>query len=120
MDTIQQNLIPKVAKSAFEKALQTIETLHKGVNSVDFDKHANIASIMAAIEAAQARYVCQKQDKARKWLTRLSARITHYGSILDVFAQYHPEYTALVWGSFKLVFIVSLEMSEFVFLTVLT
>ncbi|KAH8754146.1 hypothetical protein F5883DRAFT_431732 [Diaporthe sp. PMI_573] len=28
----------------------------------------------------------------------------HYGSVLDVLVQHHPEYTSLIWGAMKILF----------------
>jgi hypothetical protein len=42
----------------------------------------------------------------------LSEKIVHYGNVFDVLAQQHPEYVSLAWGTFKLLFIVSLNDSS--------
>lgn len=52
-------------------------------------------------ESAAAYESQRKGSKARKWLAALSSRIQFYGTVLDVFAQHHPEYVALAWGSIK-------------------
>lgn len=49
----------------------------------------------------------RRESKVRRWLEKLSQRIHFYGAVLDVFAQHHPEYVALVWGSIKFLIIVS-------------
>lgn len=54
----------------------------------------------------------RKASKARKWLERLSLRIHFYSTILDVFAQHHPEYVALVWGSVKFLIIVCIDRTN--------
>lgn len=51
-------------------------------------------------------YESKPTSKARKWLGMLASRITYYGNVMDVLAQHHPEYVSLVWGTFKLLFIV--------------
>ncbi|KAF2789088.1 hypothetical protein K505DRAFT_198095, partial [Melanomma pulvis-pyrius CBS 109.77] len=51
-------------------------------------------------------YGSKRRCKETKWLTRLSARISLYGSASDMLAQNHPEYVALVWGTLKFVVIV--------------
>ncbi|KAF4463675.1 nacht domain [Fusarium albosuccineum] len=38
--------------------------------------------------------------------------ICHYSTVLDVFAQHHPEYVSLVWGSFKVLFISAVNHGE--------
>lgn len=45
--------------------------------------------------------------KARTWLAETSEVLVHYGYIFDVMMQHHPEYASLAWGTFKLLFIVS-------------
>ena len=46
--------------------------------------------------------------KIQRWLTGLSQKLLYYGNIFDVMAQHHPEYVALAWGTFKLLFVVGL------------
>ncbi|KAF2802196.1 uncharacterized protein BDZ99DRAFT_402242 [Mytilinidion resinicola] len=73
------------------------------------DRKAEIASsatslqdVQATVSESMTKYLSQrKESKAWRWLERLSHRIHFYGSVLDVFAQHHPEYVALVWGSIK-------------------
>lgn len=36
----------------------------------------------------------------------LSATIHHYGAVMDVLVQHHPEYVSLAWGAFKFLFLV--------------
>lgn len=62
--------------------------------------------IVQAINFTRDRYNAKATSKAWKWLTQLSSRINHYGSILDVMVQHHPEYAALVWGAMKVLFVV--------------
>lgn len=62
--------------------------------------------IVEAVNGTQDRYNAKRSSKAWKWLTQLSSRINHYGSILDVMVQHHPEYAALVWGAMKVLFVV--------------
>jgi len=60
------------------------------------------------VNNAKAVYDQQSQSsKAKKWLTLLSERITHYGAIMDTLSQHHPEYVSLAWGAMKFFFIVS-------------
>jgi hypothetical protein len=46
--------------------------------------------------------------KARLWLTEISETLVYYGNIFDVMVQHHPEYVSLAWGTFKLLFVVSI------------
>ncbi|KAH7363721.1 hypothetical protein BKA66DRAFT_444640 [Pyrenochaeta sp. MPI-SDFR-AT-0127] len=61
-----------------------------------------LADVQSAITTAMRKHrSAQKESKVRKWLVKLSERIHFYGGVLDVFAQHHPEYVALAWGSIK-------------------
>ena len=55
-------------------------------------------AVNAAKEAYEAR---SQQSKARKWLSKFSERVLHYGKIMDTLANYNPEYCALAWGTMK-------------------
>jgi hypothetical protein len=99
-------MMPAAAKAAFEKAKAVVASIESASTLTYFKQDVSIDAVQQTVAAAQARYQAQPHTKAYKWLTRLSSRITHYGSVLDVFAQYHPEYAALPWGTFKMLFIV--------------
>jgi hypothetical protein len=72
-----------------------------------------ITQVQVAVQDARDRYESDRRDsKVRKWLDRLSQRIHFYGGILDVIAQHHPEYVALVWGSVKFLLMVSLRIGK--------
>lgn len=67
-----------------------------------------IEDVQEVVLSSLAKYETKHESsKARKWLQRTSEMICHYGTILDVFVQHHPEYVSLVWGFMKLLFIVS-------------
>jgi hypothetical protein len=65
--------------------------------------------IRDTVTQAIDRYNDAKREHtgARIWLEKMSGRILHYGKVLDILAQHHPEYVALAWGAFKFVLIVS-------------
>jgi hypothetical protein len=67
---------------------------------------ASLNDIVEAVNDTRDRYNTKRSSEAWKWLTQLSSRINHYGSILDVMVQHHPEYAALVWGAMKVLFVV--------------
>ena len=69
-------------------------------------------NILSILKDAKDTYAAKSQSKIRKWLVALSARVMHFRTVLDVFVQQHPEYVSLVWGSFKLLFMVSLWASN--------
>ncbi|KAL9073136.1 MAG: hypothetical protein Q9157_004869 [Trypethelium eluteriae] len=95
------------AQAAFNKAVKLLD----GVLSEDsalrqfLSGHADIVSVHSAVVDAQRQYEHRTNSKARKWMTRLSTRLHLYGEILDVFVEHHPEYVALAWGTFKLLFV---------------
>ncbi|KXH29518.1 hypothetical protein CSIM01_06251 [Colletotrichum simmondsii] len=73
------------------------KTLVTGSNSME-DVEGLVTATIEKYEAAKA------SSKAREWLERTSEMICHYGTILDVFVQHHPEYVSLAWGAMKLIF----------------
>lgn len=72
--------------------------------------HTSIEDIQAMVQSAKTKYenACGK-GKIQKWLAKLSGRIMYYGAVLDTLAQHHPEYVALAWGAFKIIFVVSIS-----------
>lgn len=76
------------------------KTLVTGSNSME-DVEGLVTATIQKYEAAKA------SSKVREWLERTSEIICHYGTILDVFVQHHPEYVSLAWGAMKLIFGVS-------------
>lgn len=100
-----------VANEAFESAKLHFEQS----NSLDTNEKAFVTS-SSCIEYVQqivfeslAKYEAKREfSKPRKWLQKASESICHYAIVLDVFIQHHPEYVALVWGTMKLLFIVSI------------
>ena len=64
--------------------------------------------IQKCVSEAKATYDDHlKNTKVRKQLVRFSARVKHYGNIMDVMVAHHPEYVALAWGAMKFCFTVS-------------
>lgn len=59
-----------------------------------------------AAKASLKYYSSRSPTKARKWLLKFSERVAHYGAIMDVLVQHHPEYTSLAWGAMKFLFTV--------------
>lgn len=69
----------------------------------------SLEDVQKAVTTAMTKYTSsQKESKVRKWLVKLSERIHLYGGVLDVFAQHHPEYVALAWGSIKFLVMVGI------------
>ncbi|KAI4864058.1 hypothetical protein F4820DRAFT_459078 [Hypoxylon rubiginosum] len=68
------------------------------------DVHHTVADLLAKYK--------DKTEKTRKWLQRTAETICHYGTVLDVFVQHHPEYVSLVWGTMKLLFMSVMNHAE--------
>lgn len=72
---------------------------------------SNVLELQNLVVNAQAKYTAKHDGNSmsgtRKWLLKLSKRIVHYGTIMDVFVQHHPEYVSLAWGAMKFIFVVS-------------
>ncbi|KAJ3578674.1 hypothetical protein NPX13_g1895 [Xylaria arbuscula] len=69
-------------------------------------KHGNLNEVLASVLDARVHYEVQKgQSKVRQILVDLSEKIHYYGTIMDVLVQHHPEYTSLVWGAMKILFV---------------
>jgi hypothetical protein len=70
-----------------------------------------IYDMKVVVDTAQQQYnPSTKHERARKWLRSFSIRIMYYGDVLDMLAQHHPEYVALVWGTLKFVLTVRGKM----------
>ena len=68
------------------------------------DESHSLQDLQAVLNEAKKRYEAKPTSKAFTWLARFSKRVRYYGTVLDVLAQQHPEYVALVWGAFKIIF----------------
>lgn len=67
----------------------------------------SLYDVLAVVEKASDKYSNNTPSKTRVWLQKFSQRVGHYGHILDVLVQHHPQYVALAWGAMKLLFLVS-------------
>jgi hypothetical protein len=90
----------------FERSLRIAKAKHP--DNPFLTSGGSVQDLQHAVLAAKAKYDNRSKDnKAKRWLSRFSKRVMLYSNILDTFVQHHPEYTALAWGTFKLVFVVS-------------
>jgi hypothetical protein len=96
------------AEQAFKEAIAVFQLQPHDKEESDRLQQANcIEDLLKTVNCAQSRYEQQHQDgKVAKWLSALSSRIGHYGRILDVLVQHHPEYVSLAWGAMKFLFVV--------------
>lgn len=67
--------------------------------------------VQAVVEKERQKYYDGREggskEKVLRCLSEVSSRILHYGQMLDVMVQHHPEYVSLVWGAMKFVLCVS-------------
>jgi hypothetical protein len=101
---------PNNAELVFARVLQLLQQQNGSSNvSVQewLKKNHTIADVQEEVTKAQAQYNLRSQSKVRRWLARFSTGVLLYGQILDVLVQHHPEYVSLVWGTTKLLFVVS-------------
>ena len=76
------------------------------------DSKTDMQAVQEAVNDAKQKYEGRASGgaKARKWLTRWSERVMHYGKVMDTLANYNPEYCALAWGTMKFLLMVSLGL----------
>jgi hypothetical protein len=68
----------------------------------------SLEDVLDCIRDAQAEYESRRgRSKLRECLSSLAERVHHYGNIMDVLVQHHPEYVALAWGAMKVLFVVN-------------
>lgn len=70
--------------------------------------NCTLDDVIKSVADAKDKYGSSREkSKFREIFTGLSLRIVHYGQVMDVLVQQHPEYISLVWGAMKLIFGVS-------------
>lgn len=68
---------------------------------------SSLKDVQNAVNNAKKVYLARSnENKAGKWLTKLAQRIMHYEKVMDTFANFHPEYCALAWGTMKFLLMV--------------
>ncbi|TDZ14432.1 hypothetical protein Cob_v012568 [Colletotrichum orbiculare MAFF 240422] len=103
----KQDTTPSVAKDAFKAVQQHFEqsTILTKKEKRLLREGACIEEVLNEVSTSLEKYELRTQSsKTRKWLQKSSEIICHYGNVLDVFVQHHPEYVSLVWGTMKLLF----------------
>lgn len=100
----------EVADAAYQSARKHLLQSHGFKNSEQLSRLSatSIDDVQRLISQQLGRYEAKHESsKIRKWLHKASEAICHYGTVLDVFVQHHPEYVSLAWGAMKLLFVVS-------------
>ncbi|KAF4456029.1 hypothetical protein F53441_1750 [Fusarium austroafricanum] len=96
-----------IAQEAFEAVKKHFEQSNSlsSEEKALLERKSSLQDVEKAVSDAFAKYEANNEaSKTRKWLQKASESICHYGTILDVFVQHHPEYVALAWGLMKLLF----------------
>ncbi|KAF5532526.1 hypothetical protein FMEXI_12326 [Fusarium mexicanum] len=95
-----------------QEAFKSVKKHFEQSNSLSSDekallgKKSSLQDVEKAVSDAFAKYEAKSEaSKTRKWLLKASESICHYGQVLDVFVQHHPEYVSLAWGLMKVMFI---------------
>lgn len=109
-----------VLKTAYEKALESHKELTNGRHKIAFpsltDK-TTLGDVLQAVLEAEKKYGTKKES--RWWFTkavisgwsRTVNRINVFSGVIDTLVSSHPEYAALVWGTIRFLFTVSLDVS---------
>jgi hypothetical protein len=105
----QSRLPSSPAQQTYEAAIATFHLNHNKkhgkINKIQ--QLSSVTELEKLLLDIKDRYEQQHDNnKIGRWLSRLSSRICHYGRILDVLVQHHPEYVSLAWGAMKFLFIV--------------
>ena len=98
-----------VAQKAFQEGLAIFkESLTKDPGKrqrIDQLQASSLQDVLNAALAAKTHYQAKRAgSRIRECITAFAARVCHYGNIMDVLVQHHPEYVSLVWGAMKLLF----------------
>ncbi|CVK91940.1 uncharacterized protein FPRN_09692 [Fusarium proliferatum] len=106
--TTHLNFAFPAAQQAFQEGLNRFASdLTNDAEKVVFSQgFSSIQDIQTLVRDSFMRYSDEKRfPKTRKWLQRTISKIHHYGNIMDVLVQHHPEYVSLAWGAMKLVLV---------------
>ncbi|QPC74694.1 hypothetical protein HYE68_005446 [Fusarium pseudograminearum] len=112
---VHSNFAFPAAQHAFQEGLNRFASdLTKDSEKVGFSQgFSSIQDIQSLAQESFAKYSDEKRfPKAKKWLQRVTSKIHHYGNIMDVLAQHHPEYVSLAWGAMKLVLVAMSQIAD--------
>jgi hypothetical protein len=104
------------AQIAYANAVKFFEEslTHDECKTLWLRDKADITDVQEALLLAKQTYEKRsQQSKARKWIAKISQRVLHYGKIMDILANHHPEYVALVWGAMKFILTVQYQPRKF-------
>ncbi|KAJ5806407.1 uncharacterized protein N7503_004009 [Penicillium pulvis] len=97
----------KSAEVAFQEACEIFEK--EATNDpkkkcrLECIKATKLNDLIQTVNQARQHYTQDRShSKIRRYLEHVTERIHHYGNIMDVLVQQHPEYVCLAWGTMKL------------------
>lgn len=99
------------AQDAFEEAQKIFaqKLTQDEQKKVLANGQTTMQDLIALTTDAQKTWKAKRPDgKAWSLLSSFSSRLFHYGAVLDVISQHHPEYVALAWGAIKFLFMVGI------------
>ena len=99
-----------IAREAFDEAMKKFssELTSDERKKALANGMISLEDVQAAAIEAQAKWESiRKGRKTKVWLSRVLPKLPHYGNIMDVLVQQHPEYVSLAWGAMKFLFVVS-------------
>ncbi len=79
---------------------------------------SSVHDVLDILAKTQQRYLDKKRGRWKviaatvSWWKALSARIMQYDRVIDTLVSSHPEYAALVWGSMRFLFTVTINHEE--------
>lgn len=108
----------EAARIAFADGLKVFQEMTKDPSKKtlagDILASHTMQDVLDSVQSARTYYQYDRgQSRTRECLRAFSHRVMHYGNVLDVLVQHHPEYTSLAWGAMKMIFGVSFCMVQF-------
>lgn len=97
------------AKAAFQEAkkLFTVDLIPDGSKPMVGKNVTSMDDILQTVDGARKDYeISRSNGKLKQKLTKFAGLLHHYGTIIEVFSQHHPEYVALAWGAMKFLLVV--------------
>ncbi|KAI1122574.1 hypothetical protein F5Y10DRAFT_71393 [Nemania abortiva] len=110
-DCVDANSLPfEPAQAAYKEALVTFKQIltqdpAKRRLANELLATSTLDDVLTAVlEAKRQSERVSRAPRLRKCIEAFSERVLHYGNIMDVLVQHHPEYVSLAWGAMKFIF----------------
>ncbi|RSL68523.1 hypothetical protein CEP51_012478 [Fusarium floridanum] len=110
----------RILKEAYQKAEQFNRDQARKNRKYEFplSKSSTMDSVLDEVRKAEEQLIAKKNSRHRftkamglAWITAVE-KINTFSTAIDVLVSSHPEYAALVWGSMKFLFLVTLNHQE--------